>query len=91
LARQGSLSASRISTSTIVTNIATTKAGIAPPTHIPRNHESLNIPTSFPALQNNTAIAINQHLATDCTTNMSATAQAATSNLFHNTVPAEEE
>jgi len=59
--------------------------------HIPRNHESLDIPTSFPALQNNTAIAINQHLATDRTTNMSATAQAATSNLFHNTVPAEEE
>jgi hypothetical protein len=90
LARQGSLRASRISTSTIVTNIATTKAASAPHTN-PRNHESLDIPTSFPALQNNTAIAINQHLATDRTTNMSATAQAPTSNLFHNTVPAEEE
>ena len=57
----------------------------------PGNHESLDIPTRLPALQSNTAIAINQHLATDRTTNMSATAQAATSNLFHNTVPAEEE
>jgi hypothetical protein len=64
-------------------------AAIAPPTTL--NNERLNLPTGFPALQTCHTCPTNKHLAKNRTTNVSAAAKVATSDLLINTVDAEEE
>jgi hypothetical protein len=64
-------------------------AAIAPSTT--PNNEPLKLSTGIPALQIRHTCPTNKHLAKNRTTNMSATAKVATSDLLINAVDAEEE